>query len=70
MPQRTSNIDLSPRRMLQNIASPQGPLPPPRNAAGSAEANRIAGVRLIQNTINQVNTARVNGVGGRVDLLG
>ena len=70
MPQRVSNIDLSPRRLLQNSAAPQGPLPAPRNAEGSAESSRIAGVSLIQNTIHQVNTSRVNGVGGKVDLLG
>ncbi len=70
MPQRVSNIDLSPRKLLQNSASPQGPLPAPRNAQGSSESSRVASVSLIQNTINQVNTSRVNGVGGKVDLLG
>ena len=68
--QRVNTINLSPRRLLQNIASPQGPLPPGDNARGAAESNRIAGVKLLTQTFNQINTSRLGGVGGRLDLLG
>ena len=67
---RVNNIDMSPKRLLQNLASPQGLLPPPSNAKGSAEGSRVTGVGLIQQTMNQVNTSKVSGVGGKVDLLG
>lgn len=67
---RVDNVDLSPRQLLQTSAAPKGPLPPPAKAEGGSESSRVAGVGLIQQTMVQVNTARVNGVGGRVDLLG
>ncbi len=67
---RTNNVDLSPRNLLQNVASPQGPLPPGENTRGSDELNRLAGTGLIAATLNQINTARVNGIGGKVDILG
>lgn len=67
---RVNNVDLSPRRLLQNQAAPQGPLPPPNNAEGSSEAQGVATVNLLQNTIQQVNRGQEPGVGGRVDLLG
>ena len=67
---RVSNVDMSPRQLLQNSAAPRGPLPPPPNAQGGAEAPRAQGASLIQQTLNQVNAGLVNGVGGRVDLLG
>ena len=66
---RVNNIDLSPQRLMQNFASPQGPLPPPNNTEGGAESQRIVGVSLIQSTLSKVNTARVNGAGGNVDML-
>ncbi len=64
---RVNNIDMSPKRLLRNLAAP---LPPPSNAKGSAEGSRVTGVGLIQQTMNQVNTSKVSGVGGKVDLLG
>ena len=67
---RVDNVDLSPRRLLQASAAPQGPLPPPPAAQGGSESSRVASVGLIQQTMVQVNASRVNGVGGRVDLLG
>ena len=67
---QVNNVDLSPKNLLQNSASPQGPLPPGGSARGGAEDNRIAGTSLLTKTFRQVNTARVNGVGGKVDLLG
>ena len=70
MPLRVNNVDLSPKDLLRSSASPQGPLPPGSSARGGAEDNRIAGASLLTKTFQQVNTARVNGVGGKVDLLG
>jgi hypothetical protein len=67
---QANTIDTSPKRLLQNFAAPQGPLPPSTSARGGAEDNRIAGASLLNKTFQQVNTARVNGVGGKVDLLG
>ncbi|MCZ6633092.1 MAG: hypothetical protein O7G87_06770 [bacterium] len=67
---RVNNIDLSPRKLLQNSASPQGPLPPGDNARGAAQGATIVVRSLLTKTFQQVNTARVNGVGGKVDLLG
>ena len=67
---RVNNIDLSPRKLLQNSASPQGPLPPGDNVRGAAQGATIVGGTLLTKTFQQVNTARVNGVGGKVDLLG
>jgi hypothetical protein len=64
------NVDLSPKPLLRNVASPHGPMPPSSVARGGAEDNRIAGTSLLTRTFQQVNTARVNGVGGKVDLLG
>ena len=67
---RVNNVDLSPRRLLQNLVAPQGPIPPPNNASGSAESQRIAGRGLINATIRQVAAGKQDGVGGRIDLLG
>ena len=67
---RVDNVDLSPRQLLQNLAAPQGPMPAPKNAEGGSESSRVASVGLIQQTMVQVNAGRVDGVGGRVDLLG
>jgi hypothetical protein len=67
---QVNNVDMSPRQLLQNSAAPHGPIPPPPNAQGGAERPRAQGASLIQQTINQVNAGQVNGVGGRVDLLG
>ena len=67
---RVNNVDLSPQRLLQNSASPQGPLPPSASAMGGANSETAVGNSLISETINQVNTAQATGVGGRVDLLG
>lgn len=64
------SIDLSPQPLLRNVAAPQGPMPPASVARGGAEDNRIAGTSLLTQTFQQVNTSRVNGVGGKVDLLG
>jgi len=64
------SIDLSPQPLLRNVAAPQGPMPPASVARGGAEDNRIAGASLLTKTFQQVNTSRVNGVGGKVDLLG
>ncbi|MBT4137616.1 MAG: hypothetical protein HOE48_06855 [Candidatus Latescibacteria bacterium] len=65
-----NNIDLSPKSLLRNVAAPQGPMPPASVARGGAEGNRIAGASLLTKTFRQVNTSRVSGVGGKVDLLG
>lgn len=65
-----NNVDLSPKRLLQNAASPQGPLPPSTSAQGGAQSETAVGSSLIAQTMNQVNTAQATGVGGRVDLLG
>lgn len=65
-----NNLDMSPKQLLSNIAAPQGPMPPASVARGGAEDNRIAGASLLNRTFQQVNTSRVNGVGGKVDLLG
>ena len=70
MPQRVNNVDLTPRNLLRNSAVPTGPLPPSSQATGGAEEARIAGASLLIKTFRQVNTARVSGVGGKVDLLG
>ena len=67
---RVNNVDLSPRKLLQTSAAPQGPLPPSSSARGGTESGRIAGASLLTKTFRQVNTAKVNGVGGKVDLLG
>ena len=67
---RVNNIDTSPKKLMQNSASPSGPLPPAATARGGAEDNRIAGASLLSKTFQQVNTAMVNGVGGKIDLLG
>lgn len=67
---RVNKVDLSPKNLLQNLASPQGVLPPSSTARGGAEDNRNAGINLLAKTFQQVNTARVDGVGGKVDLLG
>jgi len=65
-----NNIDLSPKPLLRSVAAPQGPLPPRSTTRGGTEANPIAGVSLLANTFRQLNTSKVNGVGGKVDLLG
>ena len=65
-----NNVDLSPKQLLRNVAAPQGPMPPASVARGGAEDNRIAGASLLNQTFQQINTAKVNGVGGKVDLLG
>jgi len=67
---RVNNVDLSPKNLLRNVAAPQGPLPPSSTARGGAEDNRIAGASLLTKTFQQVNTSKVSGVGGKVDLLG
>jgi hypothetical protein len=56
-----NSIDLSPQPLLRNVAAPQGPMPPASVARGAS---------LLTQTFQQVNTSRVNGVGGKVDLLG
>jgi len=65
-----NNADMSPKPLLRNVAAPQGPMPPASVARGGAEDNRIAGASLLSKTFQQVNTSRVNGMGGKVDLLG
>jgi len=72
MPQLVNNIDLdlTPRDLLRNLVAPSGLLPSGNSARGSAEDARIAGASLLTKTFRQVNTARFNGVGGKVDLLG
>jgi len=67
---RVNNIDLGPKKLMQNSASPSGPMPPASAARGGAEDNRIAGASLLSKTFQQVNTSRVSGVGGKIDLLG
>lgn len=61
---------IRPQNLLQNIAAPQGLMPPPSMARGGAEDGRIAGVSLIAKTFQQINTSGINGVGGNIDLLG
>ena len=61
---------IRPQNLLQNIAAPQGPLPPPSAARGGAEDNRIAGVTLMTKTFQKVNTSSLNGQGGNLDMLG
>ena len=67
---RVDNVDMSPRQLLQASASPQGPMSPPPAAQGGSETSRLASVGLMQQTFVQVNSSKVDGVGGRVDLLG
>ncbi len=67
---RVDNVDLSPRRLLQASAAPKGPLPAPPAAQGGSESSRAASIGLIRQTLVQVNRGMVDGVGGRVDLLG
>ena len=70
MPGRVSGPDLSPKMLLQNIAAPRGPLPPPKNVRGSVETVGRASQGLLNNTFRQLNASKQEGVGGRVDLLG
>ncbi len=70
MPLRVSNVDLSPRSLLDNAAIPTGPIPPPRNVEGGAERPREVSTNLLQNTFIQLNASKQDGVGGRIDLLG
>ena len=67
---RVNNIDLSPQNLLQNSAAPQGLMPPPSIARGGTQDGQLAGTRLVARTLRQVDTSQLNGVGGRLDLLG
>ena len=67
---RVSNIDLSPHRLMQNSASPGGPLPANRSAEGGSETPGRVSMGLLASTMRQVSASKQEGVGGRIDLLG
>ena len=70
MPGRVQGADLSPKNLLRNSAAPSGPLPATKSATGGVETPRQASQGLLNNTFRQVNASKIEGVGGRVDLLG
>ena len=63
-------IDLAPKRLFQSTAAPRGPLPPPPNAQNSSELQRLVSVNLLNDTFRQIDTSQVDGLGGKIDLLG
>lgn len=67
---QAKSTDLGPKQLFHNIAAPQGILPPASATQGGTEGSGAASTNLLNQTFQQVNTARVNGVGGKVDLLG
>jgi len=62
-------IDSSPKNLFASSPAPRGPVPPPSIVENSSETQRVVGVSLLQDTFRRVNTARINGVGGRIDMM-